>query len=42
MDEDLALRPEWVPYTPEYTGFFSLSQKNEPKCPFREIINYLQ
>lgn len=24
MDDDLALKPEWVPYTPTYDGFFSL------------------
>ena len=23
MDEDLALKPEWVPYTPKYEGIFS-------------------
>ena len=24
MDDDLALRPEWVPYTPKFNGIFSL------------------
>jgi len=24
MDDDLKLRPEWEPYTPKYSGLFSL------------------
>ena len=27
MDDDLALRPEWVPYTPIFSGIFSLEQQ---------------
>jgi len=25
MDDDLKLKPEWVPYTPKYEGLFSLA-----------------
>jgi len=24
MEDDLALKPEWEPYTPKYGGFFAL------------------
>ncbi len=42
MDDDLALRPEWVPYTPKYTGLFNLAQDGESGCPFANLIQYLQ
>ncbi len=43
MDRDLSLKPEWVPYTPKYEGIFSLAQQEDgTKCPFADLINYLQ
>ena len=39
MDDDLALRPEWVPYTPKYGGIFSLEQQeNKANCPFAHLL----
>ena len=45
MDDDLALRPEWVPYTPKYGGIFSLEQTADEMgsdCPFAQILDLLQ
>ena len=43
MDDDLALRPEWEPYTPKYGGIFSLEQQEDGSdCPFANILQYLQ
>lgn len=44
MDDDLALRPDWKPYTPKYGGFFSLKQTAEESsgCPFADLLKYLQ
>jgi len=41
MDDDLALRPEWEPYTPKYEGLFNLEQDGESGCPFANLIQYL-
>merc|ERR1711934_1316961 len=43
MDDDLAIRPEWVPYTPKYS-FFSLEQiaNEDSSCPFANLMQYLQ
>jgi len=39
MDDDLAIKPEWTPYTPKYEGIFSLQQMaNEPGCPFANLM----
>mmetsp|Transcript_5 Transcript_5/g.11 ORF Transcript_5/g.11 Transcript_5/m.11 type:complete len:115 (-) Transcript_5:88-432(-) len=43
MDDDLAIHPEWEPYTPKYTGFFNLQQEaQKPGCPFSDVLKYLQ
>ena len=44
MDDDLAIHPEWKPYTPEYKGIFSLAEDDSEAsgCPFAEILNFLQ
>ena len=41
MDDDLALKPEWEQYTPKYTGIFN-GVNNDPKCPFADLLEYLQ
>ena len=44
MEDDLALRPEWEPYTPHFDGIFgNLAQEsNNSDCPFANILAYLQ
>ena len=43
MDNDLALRPEWEPFTPIYVPIFSLEQQeDEASCPFAHLLQYLQ
>jgi hypothetical protein len=43
MEDDLALKPEWVPYTPKYGGIFSLEQQaSGSDCPFAHLMQYLQ
>lgn len=43
MDDDLAIRPEWEPYTPKYTGIFENMTPEEQEnaisaCPFAPLI----
>ena len=44
MDDDLAYRPEWEPYTPKYTGIFenmSLDEQDAAiaNCPFAGLLD---
>ena len=42
MDDDLALRPEWEPYTPKYSIFTDLEGVVQAvRCPFSKIFNFL-
>ena len=47
MEDDLAIHPEWEPYTPKYGGIFNLEQQclqqtTESTCPFAHLLQYLQ
>lgn len=34
MDDDLAIKPEWEPYAPKWTG--------PSACPFADLMQFLQ
>lgn len=40
MEDDLALRPEWTPYTPKYDGI--VNEIDYSGCPFANLLQYLQ
>ena len=43
MDEDLAIHPEWEPYVPKHGSSLILEQAaQDPECPFKNLIQYLQ
>lgn len=42
MDDDLAIKPEWIPYTPKYSPFGLTQLVETAKCPFANLLKFFE